>query len=328
MTQGTQGRADAAQELASRLGGKKTPGEQKDALSELETTIGKVENAEARRLLMAQARSLRANLELEEKQTQEKIRRIEEGGRDNRENTDSEDREVTKASITANALLLLEKGVPANVVGQYLIGSQTTGIPIGGFPGGQQQGITFDNVLSIFKMAKEEKGTAPELTAILNKLTDKVSELENKVAAAGHQEPKKAWVVHPDGTKEEIQPGEPIIIKQPAPATGENIEFTKEQNRHAEEVEKIKNEKDYKDKIAGTVASLPEKIGAGLAASLVDAEQPPGRSAARTAPADSTIKHLKCEVEGCGYDIPYAANALEVTCPKCKMVYQRTPEKK
>ena len=330
MTQGTQGRADAAQELAARLGGKKQPGagEQKDALSELEATIGKVENTEARRLLMSQARNLRANLDLEEKQTQEKIRRIEEGGSGKSEDN-AEDRELTKTNIAANALLLLDKGLDPKIVGQYLIGSQTGSIPVGfGSAPGGQAGLTMADITAIFTLAKGEKGTDPELKAILAQLTNKVTELESKVANAAVQQPKTAWVVHPDGTKEEIKPGEPIVIKALPVNTGENIELTKEQNRHAEEVEKIKNEKDYKDKIAGTVASLPEKIGAGLAASLVDAEQPPGKSAARTAPADSTIKHLKCEVEGCGYDIPYAANALEVTCPKCKMVYQRTPEKK
>jgi hypothetical protein len=326
---GPQDRKDASQELARRLGVPRNPeaGEPKDTLSELEATIGKVENAEARKLLLAQARTLRSNFELEEKQTQEKIRRIENGARDGSRDVESkEDRELTKANITANALLLLEKGVPANVIGQYLINSQTSNIPInfGGGSGGQQQGLTMADVVQIFTLAKGEKGTAPELTAILNKLTDKVSELENKVAAASHQEPKKAWIIHPDGTKEEIQTGEPIVIRPLAVATGENIELLKEQNRHAEEVEKIKGEKDYKEKVANTLASLPEKIGAGLASSIADAEQPP-------APARKTsdaIAYLKCESENCGYSIPYPKTATKIVCPKCRAIYERKNDEK
>jgi len=326
--QGPQGRKDAATEMAERLGGKKVDraAEQKDALSELETTISKVENSEARRLLVAQAKSLRASLELEEKQTQEKIRRIEEGRGENQESKEQEgDRELTKANITANALLLLEKGVPANVVGQYLIGSQASGIPINFGGGGGQQGLTMADVVQIFTLAKGEKGTDPELKAILAALTDKVKTIEVALANVGKEEPKKAWVIHPDGTKEEIKAGEPIVIKPPVANTGETVEQLKEKNRHEEALATISNDKDYKEKVANTLASLPEKIGAGLAASIQDAEQPPNPA---TRKASDAIAYLKCETENCGYSIPYPLTATKIVCPKCRAIYERKPDEK
>lgn len=328
MVTGPQDRKDASQELARRLGVLKNQdggGEPKDALSELEATIGKVENTEARKLLLAQARSLRANLELEERQTQEKIKRIDSGGRDGGDSkADKDERELTKANITANALLLLEKGVPANVIGQYLINSQTSSIPINLGGGGGQQGLTMADVVQIFTLAKGEKGTDPELKLILAALTEKVKTIEGALANASHQEPRTAWVIHPDGTKEEIKPGEPVVIKPPAANTGLSVEELKEKNRHEEALATIGNDKDYKDKVATTLASLPEKIGAGLAASIADAEQPP-------APAKKTsdaIAYLKCETENCGYSIPYPKTATKIVCPKCRAIYERKNDDK
>jgi len=329
MVMGQQGRQDASVELAQRMSGKKASGGAggpRDPLDELEATIAKVENIQARELLQASANRLKAKMELEEKQTRAQIRRIEDGKEEPRDPVESaEDREMTKANITANALLLLEKGVPANVVGQYLLGSQTSNIPINFGGGGGPQGLTMSDVVQIFTLAKGEKGTDPELKLILAALTDKVKTIETALANVGHQEAKKAWVIHPDGTKEEIQPGEPIVIKPLVQATGENIELLKEQNRHAEEVEKIKGDKDYKEKVANTLASLPERIGAGLASNLVDAEQPPPSAAKKTSEG---IAYLKCESENCGYNIPYPLTSTKVVCPKCRAIYERTPDTK
>lgn len=333
MTQGPQGRQDAAQELADRMKGKKVAGtdQVKDPLTELESTIAKVENIQARELLQASANRLKARMELEEKETRQRIRRIEEGRDENRDrnNEGDGDREMTKTNIAANALLLLEKGLDPKIVGQYLIGSQTGNIPINlGGGGGGQQGLTMADVTSIFTLAKGEKGTDPELKAILAKLTDKVNDLETKIAnAAAQPATKKAWVIHPDGTKEEFESGEPIIIK-PAPAAGgESIEVIKERNRHDEELEKIKTERDYKKTVGDTLATLPEKIGAGLANAFVETEGSPTPQSPQIKGAES-VMYYTCATEGCGYKIPYAPTALSITCPKCKMKYDRTVEQK
>lgn len=330
-TPGTQGRADAAQELANRMRGNKiTPaaGEQ-NPLNELEATIAKVENIQARELLQASANRLKAKMELEEKETRQRIRRIEEGRDDNRDNDGDGDREMTKASIAANALLLLEKGVPPNVVGQYLIGSQLGTIPVGvGGAQGGQQGLTMTDVKAIFEMAKGEKGTDPELKIILSKLTDKVNDIEAKVAAKELQQPPKTtWVIHPDGTKEEVQAGEPVVIKAPAANSGKSIEELKEQNRHDEKLEEIATEREYKQTVGKTLSSLPEKIGAGLANAFVEAEGPPPTPPSQTKVSES-VMYFTCPTEGCGYKIPYAPTALRITCPKCKTFYDRTVEQK
>ncbi len=329
VTQGPQGRNDAAAELAKRLGGPKAitkDNEPKDAISQLEETIAKVENTRARDLLSQQAKNLKASLELEEKETRKKIERIESGKEGTDVRNEAAEKEITRANITANALLLLDKGVPASVIGQYLIQSENAHIPIGlGNVGGQPQGLTMQDIVQIFNLAKAEKGTNPELTAILTKLTDKVSELEARVNNPQTQPQKKTWIIHPDGTKEEVEAGEPVVLRAPQNNnTGATIDEIREKNRHDERMAEITNDKNYKEKVADTLAGLPEKIGAGLAGSLVDADKPAGGQPAPA--ASSSVQYIKCETENCGYNIPYAPSSTKIVCPKCRTIYERKPD--
>lgn len=262
-------------------------------------------------------------MELETKENEQRIRDIETGGRRGNGNGSSSEKEATRANIAANALLLLEKGVPANVIGQYLIASESAHIPVNfGAGGGQQQGLTMQDVVQIFNLAKAEKGTSSELTTILNRLTDKVSELDAKINNPPATGNRKTWVIHPDGTKEEIEAGEPIVLKVPAPTnTSRSIDEVKEENRHKEKMEEIQTERDYKQKTTEFLSGLPSKIGAGLAGSLIDAEKPPEVPAGKGTTA--SVQYIKCETEGCGYSIPFAPTATKIICPKCRAIYER-----
>ncbi len=104
---------------------------------------------------------------------------------------------------------------------------------------------------------------------------------------------------------------------------GESMDVVKERNRHEEEMFTRSSEAKYKGDIADTLAKIPENIGKGIAGQIAENKEPT-RSASS---ASSEIKYLLCTKEGCGYNIPYPPEAIQVICPKCGTVYARTKEK-
>ena len=188
-----------------------------------------------------------------------------------------------------------------------------------------QQGLSLADVKTIMDMAKGEKGTDPQLTAILSRLNDRLDTIERERKHVD-EKPRSWVVVNADGTVQRINSDEPIVIRPPAPAnTGKSIEEIKEENRHAEVLEAQKTEREYKEKIAGVVAELPERIGAGLGGRMLEQEES-SAPAARTSSVQ--LEHLKCtgEIEGkpCGFDIPIPPGATtKITCPKCGTIYER-----
>jgi predicted RNA-binding Zn-ribbon protein involved in translation (DUF1610 family) len=322
-------------ELAKKKAGiNKSEGADKepDAMAELEKAINQVDSEVARDLLRANARRLRANLELQAREAEDRVRRADGGGGSGSGNQDTQG-EIMRDRIAANAITLLEKGVPANVVGQYLAGGFAREIPVNfGAPQGGQQGLTMADVKTIFDLAKSEKGTDSDLKEILHKMDDRLTRIEQAKPA---EKPPRTWVVvQPDGTVKHIESDEPIVIQPQAPNTGKSVEQIKEENRHQERVEEIKNEKEYKQSIAGTLAELPERIGAGLGGRMLDAMEPAETATAKAvqsstakpaAASSSSMERIKCTAEGCGFDIPYPPEATKVTCPKCGSIYGREP---
>ena len=317
-------------ELARKKAGVKPDGEggdraTADPMADLESAINKLDSMEAKELLRAKARVLRANMELQAREAEQRLQ----GGRPPDNKPAEVNTEAKRDQVAATAMALLEKGMPANVVGEYLRTGLSGNIPIsfGGQPGGQQ-GLQLSDIKTIMEMVNSGKGTDPNLTIILNKMNERLDSIEQNRRPV-EAKPAKGYVYRQDATgawkKEELEPGETLLIPTAQVTTGKSIEEIKEENRHAEELEKMKADKDYKEKIAGVVAELPERIGAGLAGRVMDQEEA-AAPAART--MSTKMEYFKCkgDLEGkvCGYDIPIPPGAtLQVTCPKCGTIYSR-----
>ncbi len=232
---------------------------------------------------------------------------------------------------------LLKRGLDPSVVGRtvdYLLGqgqSPQIGLPGAGTP---SQGISFTDMKELFKMGQESNKTDPTLTALLTKLTDKIEAVE-KVAAArppAVAEKRTAFIIGQDGSLQEVPLDRPILLQpKPVDAGAKSIEMVKEDNRHLEEVERLKIDKEHKNSIAQTLASIPEKIGKGLASQVMEsggAEETVTGAAARTAEMES-FQCPECKTE---FSIP--AGALQITCPNCKQadgsptVYKRDKKEK
>ncbi len=221
---------------------------------------------------------------------------------------------------------LLERGLDVKIVGQmvpYLMGNGSNPFPM--LPGaslGTQQGLnlTVQDLKTFFDMGKESKsGMDPSMQQILDKLADKVNNLETRITAGSKQQ--GYIIVQPDGTMQEVEPGKPIILKQSPPvSSGEDIEIVREHNRHAEEMEKIKIESDYKQSVAGTLASVPESLAAGLANAGMNKPPQTGQR------SNQTPAQFK-ECTDCHFMIPIPANNPSVIiCPKCGVKYEGLPE--
>ena len=329
MVQGQTGRKDASDELRKRITGSGGPGSGSesppDAMAELEAAINKIDSMDARELLRAKAKSVRLKLEAESNELE---KRIHGGNNTQTAPNNGAEIELKKDQIVANAILLLEKGLPANVVGQYLTGGMAGNIPVNLGNMGGQQGLNIGDIKTIMDMMKGQNSTDPQLTATLNRLNDRLENIERERKPA--DEKPRSWViVNADGTVQRINSDEPIVIRPPVPAnTGKSIEEIKEENRHAEVLEAQKTEREYKEKIAGVVAELPERIGAGLGGRMLEQEESSG-PAAKTSTVQ--LEHWKCkaEIEGkpCGFDILIPPGATtEITCPKCGTIYGREPK--
>ena len=326
MVQGQTGRKDAAEELRSRIaggnGGGRVSEPPADPMAELEAAINKIDSMEAKDLLRAHARMVRAKMELQAKEME---RQAAAPNPEIKPPTEAQ-LDVTKDKIAATAITLLEKGVPATVVGEYLKSGLTQGIPVAlGGVGSGQQGLQLSDIKTIMEMMKGEKGSDPELKALLVRMDERLARVEDARRPA-EKEPQTWVVVNPDGTVQRLRSDEPIVVKPPAPpVTGESVEFIKEKNRHDEEILKIDNDKAYKNQIASTLAELPERIGAGLSSRMLEQEGGP-------APAEKTtstkMEYLHCtgEVEGkpCDFNIPIPPNAgTQIECPRCHTIYGR-----
>ncbi len=333
MVQGPTGRKDAASELAERISGKpRPPADEKaatDPISEMEAVIRKVDSMEAQDLLRASVRRLRANIEIQTREAESRLRGLDGvAGGSGGPTADVQARtDVLHDKLAANAIALLEKGVPPNVVAQYLSGGMVRDIPVGsslGMSAGTSQGLTIKDIKDIFEMAKSEKGTDKELSEILKRMDDRLAAVERaasqpKTLPKSHvyrQDEKGIWV------KEELEPGEAMIVPPAVqPNGGKSIEELKEEHRHAEVMARQKADQDYKEKVATTLSEIPERIGAGLAGQFHEAEQP-APTAPRAAPTVNLMK-FKCPDTACSFEFQVPENTLSITCPKCGSIWER-----
>lgn len=239
----------------------------------------------------------------------------------------------SKDWLTDMAQGLLERGMDPAVVGRtidYLIGNSSfpaVGLPGNGSPSG---GMSFTDMKELFKMGQESNRTDATLVGILNKLSEKIESVEKLATARPPAQPEKrvAYVIE-DGEIREVPFDRPILLKAPPAAdTGESIEMLKEKNRHEEEKAKIELESNYKKSVAETLASIPEKIGRGLASQALGEEDGtagalPGGAAAQTI----ELEKIQCPDEKCGKEFTITKGALKVTCPHCGGIYTRDEKK-
>ena len=213
---------------------------------------------------------------------------------------------------------------------------------VGGKPFKTEEGeMTLLEAIQVAALERKEEGD-PEIKALLKVLAQKDIDAkdaqlkaivdQNKIlvehltnpAKGGSTSGVKTKIFTLDsksetGYKETVfEPGDTIILPPP-PREGKSVEELKEENRHAEEKERIDNEKTYKTNIANTLASIPEKIGRGLAGSIVEAGNkgainPVADTVARTAAQED----FKCPDCGNVFKIPEGAE--KITCPYCPPV--------
>jgi len=111
------------------------------------------------------------------------------------------------------------------------------------------------------------------------------------------------------------------LIPEPSAGGGGSLEELKEAHRHAEKMEEIKAEVEYKQTVGKTLADIPERIGRGIASQVAGEGEESGGSS-------SSLTYYTCTEEGCGTKIPVPPEATSIKCPKCGMVYERTKEAK
>lgn len=217
----------------------------------------------------------------------------------------------------------LDRGIDVKIVGQiiqYLIGVNQpfalAGVGALATPGvGTQQGITIQDMKTLFEMGRDSNRSDDSMKEILNKLTDKITALEAKSVLPPPA--KGIIVVKPDGSMEEMEPGKPVIVQSPAPSVaGESLEVIKEKNRHEERKIELQTEKDYKTGMIDAVGNLAEDIGAGAASQVL------GR---KEVPRDKTggvLKTFECqECHATIYITPETGD--KVKCAKCGTEYER-----
>ena len=235
-----------------------------------------------------------------------------------------------KEWLTDVAQGLLERGLDPSVVGRtidYLLGNAQA--PMVGFPGAAApaQGMTFTDMKEIFKMGQEANRSDPAIAAILDKLSQKVTDLESRNLLREPQAKTNYVLVKADGTIQEIESGKPIIL-EPKPSEGEPLEVVKERHRHAEKMEEITNERKFKDKLGEVVEEIPINLGKGWAAENSLRQRSGGRAPSSSTEKDS-VNSFQCKNPKCKATIFVPPDIPEqIKCAKCGMVYesQETPE--
>ena len=231
-------------------------------------------------------------------------------------------------SITDIVKDLLDRGMDPERVGRmadYLMGSRGPSL---GFPGQPvAQGLTFDNALALFDRMSARKESDPALTSILNKLTDDVKELKERVSNPP-QPTGSVMVQQKDGTFVDMGKAEKtIIIPRAEPASDKkSVDEIREEHRHDEEKEKLAIEKANKETVAKTFQDIAVSIG-DIAADYVESKGGAPKPRTETAAAQTGAAPQQFKCEECGTMLAIPVGTKTFTCPKCKTVYDDKVEK-
>lgn len=245
------------------------------------------------------------------------------GGQVGQDTGSSKIQEHGKEWLTDVAQGLLERGLDPSVVGRtidYLLG--TAQAPIVGLPGAAAptQGITFNDMKEIFKMGQESNRTDPAIAAILEKLSQKITDIESRNARPDPPTKLNYILVKADGTIQEVESGKPILL-EPKLATGQSIEVVKEQNRHDEKMEELKTDRDFKEKLGEVVEEIPVNLGKGWAAENALKTHPEASTSSSV--GKESVNSFQCKNPKCKATIFVPPDIPpRITCAKCGTVYQ------
>src|SRR3990172_2208965 len=279
-------------------GDRKPEDKPKDPIQELEDELAKEEDFDKRQGLALRLREQRLQREIRVRDLEERLRK---GGGKVDGDGEKQDREVHEANVLAErqrlmtqAKSLIDSGMAPQQVGQMLMGlpvtATSTGMPT-------VQGLTVADALKIVDLVVERKNEG-ELKALIVSLQRKIDALEkgggggtttppSSIAYARERaQETKAWIE----TLKELG----IPVGEAARTSGdESIESLKEKNRHAEKMEEISVERDYKTSIATALGDVVERVGRGAAHQFMEEG---GTEESGAGELDS----FTCPEKGCG----------------------------
>lgn len=180
-------------------------------------------------------------------------------------------------------------------------------------------GMSFGDMKELFHMGQEANKTDPALAAILDKLSQRLVAIEGRVANTAAPVRTNYVLVKADGSIQEIEAGKPIIL-EPKQVDGQPIEVVKEQNRHAEEMEKIKTEKTFKEVLGRAVEDIPTNLGKGIAAEASRAK-PGTKKASVEKTQEGGVTSFECQKCHATIFIPPDAPS-SIKCLKCGTIYE------
>ncbi len=322
-----------AAEMAKKNLGLKEPGkgeagkpQKPDSMSELEAAIDLIDNVEAKELLSAKARQVKADLELRAREAEEKTARYKSGGGDG-SNNDQAERTKLRLELTANAMQLLEKGVDPHVVAQYILGTSGPNISITPGGGGGVQGFTIADVITLVDKVRGNSGPSAEVLALQKTIDEMRAELKNLKPSAPTTpvDPVTAQANSLESLNKLVdnlvKAGFVVRPGTSGTNTGESIEMVKEKNRHDEKLAEIKEQEKYHGGLIETLQDTAERVGEGLAKNTErkagDVEE--DAAAPMNGPARETFTCPDCKTK-----IPiYPETGNQITCTKCGIVYTR-----
>lgn len=214
--------------------------------------------------------------------------------------------------ITTQAIALISSGMPAAQVGQMLMGLTPTGTtPM------PAQGMGLDDVLKIVNLVVGKK-EADELKDVIADLSRKVTDITKNPPHKEETKPLDPISFAKAQAEAVLAWNEALEKLRPAPAVsassgGESIEVVKEKNRHAEKMEEIHTDRDYKQGLVEVVGEIPENIGRGIGQQFSESHDDGG--------GGGELLFMTCTEEGCGTKIHYPPGTKEITCPKCHALY-------
>ncbi len=191
--------------------------------------------------------------------------------------------------------------------------------------------MNFDDVLKMVNIMVD-KNESKSLQTTIDRLERKIEQLteqketkkSGKDGDAAHLDPieiaERQADVFTKWRKVFLDMGILVDAKDSKPASGQSIEVTKENNRHAEEMERLKIDKNYKDNMVNVAADITENLGRGAAHEVLSSMRSGGKAETKTKGA---LLSKKCEEQGCGTMIYFPPEATKIKCPKCAMVYER-----
>lgn len=255
------------------------------------------------------------------------------------------DRRKANEEIGLLAKVLLDRGLPKEVVAQFLLGSGVPAIPIniGNQPGnGSGNAITLTDVFNLMDRMNARKDNS-ELTETIKEMREEIKALRSGQGAAVRQSPTDPVTQIQSLTSLVDGLAALGIVKKigtelpPPQIEGEPLEVVKEKNRHAAELKRIELEErrlgidqDNNNKKIGLLGEIPEKIAEGIASHMISAAN---SSSPITGPAASAkevpanvIEYFSCPNKNedntvCGTRIEIHQGENKVTCPKCGTIY-------